>query len=430
MKKVVSVLTLFFLLTMSAYPIQEDKKISLDEAIELALSTNPQIELAKLEIDIAKNKVKSASRLQNPSLTTFQNIPKAGLGNPQQIGLDYTYEILKRGKRKETAQTYIFMASDNEKFLEQILISEIKKAYINLLVKKTQLEILKQQEALTKTLYETTKKEAITGSMDESDVIQAKIALNRSIMYTNTARSNVITAQNSFNSILNSKNINYDTKEEKLTEEYEKFHTLPPNKKIPDFASVRALAISNRYDLKVAKKEVDAAIKNLEVVKSQKIPDIELSGGYSYQTKGMSESNHFESGGYIGASLVNIPVLYNFKPEIQNAELEIQKAELKYKDTETDAIRNLGDAYEKYVIARENLNLYNDKLLQDSKELINLSSENLKEKKIDLTDYLVSKKLYLELILGYEEILGEYYTSYAELLREMNTNSVFSAENL
>ena len=190
------------------------------------------------------------------------------------------------------------------------------------------------------------------------------------------------------------------------------------------FEEIKKFALSNRYDLAKAKKEILIATKNLEIVKSKRIPDLELQGGYAYQTKGMSDTGHYQSGGYIGASLVNLPILYNYKPEIQNAEIEIKKAELKYQDIEIDAIRNLTDAWEKFTIARNNLNLYNEKLLSDSKELMEASKKGLKAKEIDFTSYLVSKKLYLELILGYQNTLGEYYSSYADLLKEINSEDL------
>ena len=56
------------------------------------------------------------------------------------------------------------------------------------------------------------------------------------------------------------------------------------------------------------------------------------------------------------------------------------------------------------------------------------SRKSLHNKEIDLTTFLVSKKLYLELILGYQDTLGEYYTSFAELLKEINANSLDEIE--
>lgn len=424
MKKII--FTLFILLiTLSSFAIQEERKISLQDAIELAIRTNPQMELARLDVDIARNKIFEANRLQNPSIHTFQNIPKAGMGNPQQVGVDYTIELFKRGKRKETAKTYSLAASDHQKFLEYGLIAEVKKSYVNLLVKKSKYKVLKEQEQLAKELYENIKKEVEKGNLPKTEEIQAKIVVNKSIMLTNVARTETITAQNYFNSVLNTSDINLDTKEDVLPDDYSSLMAIKPTEKTPELKEIKDYALNNRYDLLMAQKEAEAAKKNLETTKNLRIPDVELTGGYAYQTKGMSGDGHFQSGGYVGARLVNIPILYNFKPEIDNAKIEIQKAELKYEDAKIDAIRNITDAYEKFVIARENLNYYNKEILSNSRELMDASRQNLHNKEIDLTTFLVSKKLYLELMLGYQDALGEYYSSYADLLKEINSDSIY-----
>ena len=93
-------------------------------------------------------------------------------------------------------------------------------------------------------------------------------------------------------------------------------------------------------------------------------------------------------------------------------------------DIKVDVIRDLTDAWEKFVIARNNLNYYNKELLSNSRELLEESKESLEKKDIDITSFLVSKKLYLEVMLGYEAALAEYYSCFAELLKEMNAESL------
>ena len=78
----------------------------------------------------------------------------------------------------------------------------------------------------------------------------------------------------------------------------------------------------------------------------------------------------------------------------------------------------LKDDWEKYTITKDNLNFYNKELLKNSNELLQESSDNFNTKKINVTEFLVSKKIHLELILGYYEALGDYYISCAELLKE------------
>ena len=52
------------------------------------------------------------------------------------------------------------------------------------------------------------------------------------------------------------------------------------------------------------------------------------------------------------------------------------------------------------------------------------SISSLDKKEIDITAFLVSKKLYLEMMLGYHVALSDYYISYAELLKEMNAQNL------
>lgn len=210
--------------------------------------------------------------------------------------------------------------------------------------------------------------------MPKTEEIQAKIVLNKSIMLTNIARTDTITAQNYFNSVLNTSDINLDTKEDVLPNDYSVLMAISPSEKTPDFKEIKDYALNNRYDLLMAQKKC-LRHKKIGSCKKFKNTGCWINRGYAYQTKGMSGDGHFQSGGYVGASLVNIPILYNFKPEIDNAKIEIQKAELKYEDTKIDAIRNITDAYEKFVIARENLNYYNKEILTNSRELMDASKK-------------------------------------------------------
>ena len=190
MKKILSLLALFFITTTSVDALQEFKKISFDEAINHALQTNPQIKMSKIDVEISKNNIKTASKFLNPNIGTFQNIGKVATGNPQQIGADFTIEILKRGKRKQLAKSNSLAAFDNQKFQEYLLIYEVKYAYFNFLHKKANLKLITEQKKLTEELYYNAEKDYKKGLISKIDVIQAKIAFNRANIYHNILHHN------------------------------------------------------------------------------------------------------------------------------------------------------------------------------------------------------------------------------------------------
>ncbi len=429
MKKILISLIALTIVILPSSGILEIKKISLQEAIETALATNPQLKMAKLDTQIAQNDIKTANRLQNPAISTFQNIGRFGKENPQQLGFDYTIEILKRSKRKDVAYSKSLAIYDIQKFLEQSLILEIKKTYIDLLLKKSNLKVVEEQKNLAKGLYESALREEKKGKISKSDLIQTKIALNRAIVYYNVARSEVIFAQNRFNTVMNTSNINFDTKEENLERNWAELYTYNPQKDNLSFDKLKQYALENRYDLKSAKQEITTAQKKLAMTKSKKIPDLTFGAGWAYQPKGATQDDSFRSGGYAGASLVNIPLIYQYKPEIESAKLEVEKAQLKYEDMIIDATRNITDAWEKFSITKDTLNFYDKELMNNSQELLKVAREGLRKNDNELTSYLFSKKLYFELMLEYQNALGDYYISWAELLRELGA-TIEDVENL
>ena len=420
MKKILLTTLFLAFFTQNSWAILDEHKISIQEAIQKALETNPQIQMLDMDVEISKNNTKAANRLQNPSIDIFKSMGRAIETEPQLIGGSYKLELFKRHKRKLYARAQESVAFNNRNFSQYDLILDVRKAYIDLLLKKSNLNIRKHQQKLAAELYESMQKDAKIGKIPQTEVLQAKIALNRTIMAVNNARSNVIFSQNRFNTVLNSSDINYDTKEDKLNGNYHELLTIEPTDNMLEFNKIKEFTIQNRYDLKKARQEVLSAQKKLQVVKSNLIPDVEISAGYGYKTASKGDSGSFENGAYIGASLVNIPLFYQYKPEIKNAKLEIEKAQLKYKDTEIDALRNITDAWEKFVITRENLNFYNDELLSNSKELLDASIKGLTKKELDLTAFLVTKKTYFDLMLEYQQALADYYISFAELVKEMN----------
>ena len=423
MKKFLAII-ICLLITQSCFGIVETKKISLENAVQLALKENPQNKMAKLDIQIAKKDVKIAGQLQNPALQFFQNLGRAGAGNPQQIGLAYGIELLKPQKRKKTAKLLAEISESNKNLYENELIFRVKSAYFDLLESKTKVEIAKSQLDLFKQLFENSQKEVKAGKLPKTDEVLAKIEYNRSQMYYNQANSEMISARNKFNAVMNSSELEFDTVQNGLNDDYSSLLTIKPTDKNISFDEIKHFVFEHRYDILSAKKEVEAKKAELSVIKSQLMPDLEILGGWSYQTSSVSESSKFENGAYIGASLVNIPVVYQYRPEIEKAKFEIEKAELKYQDLMIDVTRNITDAWEHFSVSRDNLNFYDKELLKNSQELLETSYKSLNKKEITMSEFLLMRKIYIELMLGYSDALKSYYTAYAELLKEMNISDI------
>ncbi len=423
MKKFLFTSLLFVITASSCLAIEEVKKVDLQQAINIAVENNIDLQTSKLDIDIAKNNIKQANKLNNPNINTFFNLGAAGWSEPQQIGASELIEIGKRGPRKNLAKANLELINESIKYNKFKLKMDVREAYVKLVAAKSVLYTLKQQQALQENLLNIAKKRYKANLVPEIDVIQAEIALNQMITQANSADVEVKTAFNNFNKVINDKNkITYDSVDKIFAEEnnFEELLTPEPDIELPTFEEIDERALANRFDIKIAQNRIDVAQKNLILVARQRIPDIEIVGGWLYQKANHTDDNRFNSGAFAGANVVNIPIFYNYSPEIKNAKLTLDQAIMNYESVKNKATIDLQSAYNKFLTARANLNHYEKKILTDSEELISVSTKSYEEGKSDITALIVMKQSYRSIIIGYTQALAEYYNSWTNFLREVN----------
>lgn len=433
MRKVIFLTGLFIIIQLASFGTDNIKNVYLNEAIDAAIKNNIDLQAAQIDIFIAKNNIRSADRLQNPSIDAFYFLGAAGNTEPKQLGMSQNIEIAKRNARKKLAESNLKLTETNVDYTEFDLKMDVREAYINLVAAKSVLNTLEQQKQLQEELLTIAKTRVNTNQAPAIDAIQAEIALNQLITQVNTARANVKSARSNFNKIINAPDkITYDSMDKLFSEEnnFEEMLTPPPDFEFPPLSAIIETAINNRYDIQIMKQEIDVAEKNFTVVVRQRVPDIQLTGGYAYQLGKYSDSGNFNNGAYVGASLVNIPLFYNYSPEIQNAALNLKQTALKYESVKNKAVKDVSNAYEKFLTAVENLNYYEKKILTSSEELIETSMKSYEDGKSDITSLIVMKQSYKSIIIGYTYALTDYYNSWTNFLREVNDENFIITEDI
>lgn len=433
MKKLAGLIILFLITTQASFSIENIEKVYLNQAIDIAVKNNIDLQSEKINIDIAKNEIKTANRLQNPSIESFYFYGAAGNNEPRQWGLSQNIEIAKRYARKNIAKSNFKLVEKNVEYAIFDLKMDVREAYINLVATKSILDTLEQQKELQEELLEIAQNRVEKNIAKSIDIIQAKIALNQLMTQINTAKVDVETALSNFNKIINTKEkIVYDTQDKIFVEENNYEEMLTPNLDIefPEFEIISEKTLEKRGDLQIAKQEIDLAEKNLVLVAHQRIPDIQINSGYAYMPSAYSDSGNFQNGAYLGASLTNIPLFYNYSPEIQNARLKLEQAELKYLSTKNKAIRDIKSSYDKFLTARENLKRFEFDIVKNSEDLIEMSKKSYELGESDITSIIVIKQNYKSVIIGYTQALADYYNSWTNFLREINDENFRVGEAL
>ena len=131
------------------------QKIYLNEAIDIALKNNIDIKSSKINIDVAKNQLIEANKLQNPTLDYYHFLGKATKSEPKQVGITQNIEIAKRTSRKNLANSELKLAEKNLDYSIFDLKMDVREAYIELVSTKSILNTLEQQKELQIELLET-----------------------------------------------------------------------------------------------------------------------------------------------------------------------------------------------------------------------------------------------------------------------------------
>ncbi len=408
------------LVAQTSAEIPTYEKISMPEAIDYALSHNLDIKGNRLNIDIAKNSIKSANRLRNPSFISFFNLGKAATDNPNNAGLIFPIDIAKRGPRKNLAKSNLELTKGNVALAELTLRLDVRQAYVDLVTAKSMLKILNEHRKLLQELAMISQRKYELGAVPEMDVIHAKMTLNQLLINVNSANTQVYVARYNFNRLLNSKN--YDSQEDYLPEQNKFIALLTPKstEKMPTFEELFDIALQKRLDLKNAQKDIDVAQKNLVVTIRQRIPDIELGAGYMFVPPQLATSNTLAQGAYVMGNITNIPLLYQYSPEIKNAKLQVEQKQLAYDSLKKQAFMNLHSAYDEFVTAQNNLNYYTDVLLAESRQFLNMAKRSYEVGKSSMTDFIFVQQSYKLIIMNYTTALAEYYNYWVNVLREVN----------
>ena len=381
---------------------EDDKfKISLPQAMEMALKGNIELQEQRKNLGISQNDIKIANALKNPQFQTNLLIGKIAKANSSQLGITLPVEITKRGARKKAAMASLDYTENKINDYEFKLKLRIRTAYFNLLVAKSDLKIMEERKELLEDLCKITRNKSKKSDSYEIDVLQADMRLKKQLIQINKAKANVRTAQYNFNRILNLENnlTLYDSKEDSLFD-----RAVVAEFNLPGYEALEMIK---------AKRDIDVAIR-------QRIPDVYISGGYAFAHDGTP-------GAYVGAGF-DIPSLYMYNPEIKNARLNYEKAQLEYNSIINITKNVIHTNHDKFVIAKENVDHY-DEILTESREILKLSKQRYQKGKTPLTSLIVVEHSHQELLAEYLAAIGVYYNAYIALLQEIGSDTISAVVN-
>jgi cobalt-zinc-cadmium efflux system outer membrane protein len=174
-------------------------------------------------------------------------------------------------------------------------------------------------------------------------------------------------------------------------------------------------------DLDINKSQLE-----LEQAKHQRIPDINIAGGYAWQYH--RNANPHYGGVFVGGGM-NLPILYNYTPDIQKAELFLKRSKANKKVYEYQLKYELKKDYNIFKYSAENLE-YSKKILADSKKIVELSTQRYIEAKNNYSDLILNANGHQEILTQYLSIVSRHFYSYLELMQDIGHDILVDTEVL
>ncbi len=387
---------------------QEVKKLSLDDALEFALKTNPNILIAEKEINAANGRILQAGRIPNPEISIAVNETPSGINfgssNEQDISLSQEIEYpTKRKNRIDIAVT--------EKQLRQLelvrtkilLTGEVKKAYYYAYFAKKQVYFLEQQLVLLDDVQTTLTSQYQTNKINYLDIIRIKVERTR-------LSNDINEANREYRLRLNALNILLGYQSDEKLEISDSIAFVPV--KIQQDSLVTSL-IEQSTTLNIAKQSILREQQFLSLAKTRYLPD--FSVGISHQRR--RELDGFNNNLWGIELKASLPFWswYEPKGQVEEATARTSIAEEHLKAVERNIRARIRNSFDFVQTTERQIRSFDESLLRDTKEILSTAITQYQNNQIDILNVLDIYRTYLSTNVEYARALLNYVIALAEL---------------
>ncbi|MBY0404743.1 MAG: TolC family protein [Cyanobacteria bacterium] len=404
-------------------PLEQD--LDLNRAFELAEQYNPDLQAAKKNFDLSLGDIVIAKYIPNPQVgfNYSWGTQARYLGNPQQLFATQTFETAgKRGIRVRIAKSQYELTSKQYFSQRWNLFYQVRSAYAELVAAEESLKVIEAQALLLDRLVNIAQKRFEAGAAPEAEVLQAKLSRTQLDSQQNQAIGRINQDRIRLNVLLgNALQESPDIQDRGLFELPAKSSPLAPlpEQRLPTVDTLIHDALNARLDLAANYQSIQIAKEQLNQANKFRIPDLYISSGFLFSrsisplTNGMNKLDFFP--GVYAQVAFNLPLFNNFQGEIKKAKATIEQNRLQTLSLIQSIQGDVKASYAKLVASRENIVLYQQKLLPSAADVLNLAQESYQVGKTGLSNVIIAQQTFQQIKIGYLEAVVSYQSAWTDL---------------
>ncbi len=397
---------------------QGSVKITLDDAIQMALAHNHTLQAARSTIDQSEAQETTANLRPNPVLLgDAQFLPIFNwdmfnanyMDNLAQFDLGVSY-LFERGKKRQhrlaaakdqTAVTRSTVA-DNER----TLTFQVAQLFTNVQLAESTLDLAQQDLKSFQNTVDISKERYRAGDISEDDYLKIKLQLLQFQSDSSQAALARMQALSDMRQLLGRESVplDYDVAGA--------FDYAPVNAKEDD---LEMKALATRPDLRAAQQGVTAANSQYELAKANGKRDVTGQINYTHVAD-LSSASLFGQ--------VQIPIFDRNQGEIARTKFAITQSQEQEKAASDQVLTDVVDAYEGVQTNDQIIQLYRSGYLDDAQQDRDISEYAYKRGAASLLDYLDAERSYRATQLAYRQALAAYLLAVEQLREAVGTRSL------
>lgn len=398
--------------------VQGPVKITLDEAIQMALAHNHNLVAARTVIQQNEAQETTANLRPNPVLlgdAQFLPVFQPGhfsseyLDNSAQFDLGVSYLFERGGKRQhrlEAAKDQTAVTRSQVADSERSLAFQVAAQFTNVQLAESTLDLAQQSLKSFQDTVDISKERYRAGDISEDDYLKIKLQLLQFQTDASQARLARAQALADLRQLLGYESVpaDYDVAGA--------FDYLSVSAHLED---LQAKALATRPDLRAAQQSVAAANSQYKMARANGKRDVTAQINYTHITA-LSTASLFGS--------IQLPIFDRNQGEIARTRFAITQAQEQQRATNDQVLTDVRDAYEGLQTNDQIIQLYRSGYLDEAQQDRDISEYAYKRGATSLLNFLDAERSYRATQRAYRQALASYLLALEQLRQAVGTRTL------
>ncbi len=391
-------------------------RLSLADAVGLATERHPALAVGRNDVAIAEADRLTATRRLNPAISLNSesyplfDSPRPGFGNGQEFVARFDQEIELAGRRRlrtNAAEAGVEVAELRAKDRERQLALEVRRAYFQVVLAKSDLEVANGALGEIDRVIELNRARARLGDISGAELRRLQVERLR---FVDDVFASELALRNARAALLTWMNVPDLTTSFDVVETLQVPEPIAPQAQpgsLPNGLDLRAQALDVRPDLLAARREVARADTETQLQRALRTPNVTVGGGYK---------RDFGTNAIVFGVTVPLP-LFNRNPGgVSRAEAERRRADNQYSVARLGAALEVQQALNALDIDRQRVQYIEREYLANARESRDIILSSYRLGAATLIDFLDAQRAFRDTVRTYNRALYDLRVTQFQLI--------------